>query len=642
MRTAAMLGLVVPALLGLGSAGGGQARETFPATGWLGGAVLDALTGAPLAGAEVALGERAWERLADGTARLRPLAEVSALGPAGRTDSAGRFALEVALPAGARYFQVVVQAPGHREAGCALVAVERGRVAQVDLEAVPEELGEGVDDQLAERQSERRARLVAAHPEFRQDALSERIPGLRAPPPPVTTEASAGAFAVPETVYVSNLAGFTGYVDFDEYLAGVVTAEMGDGFPFEALKAQAVASRTYALERYRRTGVANGGQAYTSSFTAGSKSRTAALNTTGVAMLSGGNPIRAFFSARCNGDFTLNSEDGLSCIPGGCASPCQAGGLGAGVLSYARSRPCSSHVNCSQTSEACCAVVVGGRTQYLYGHGVGLCQRGAQQFAGRDGMDWQAILKAYYTGIALANLPVFEPGDVVETTTTLNVRDTACGNTVKARLNAGVRGTLLDGPRRPVCALASPNNYYSWWEVLYSDGTRGWSAEDYLRLTVSCTTTLTPVSHSLGPGASTNSLSLAANAGCSWSASTADSWIVFASATSGQGSATLSYRVTTNPGPGPRAGSLLAGGRAFAVRQASPPPRLTVALSGNQVVLSWPAAVTDYWVEATSLLGGSAWTALPGPPVVSGGLNTLRQPLASGPQFYRLGWVPGP
>ncbi|MDD6042753.1 MAG: stage II sporulation protein D [Eubacteriaceae bacterium] len=38
-------------------------------------------------------------------------------------------------------------------------------------------------------------------------------------------------------------------IDFEEYVEGVVAAEMPDSFEFEALKAQAVASRTYALGR---------------------------------------------------------------------------------------------------------------------------------------------------------------------------------------------------------------------------------------------------------------------------------------------------------------------------------------------------------------------------------------------------------
>lgn len=39
------------------------------------------------------------------------------------------------------------------------------------------------------------------------------------------------------------------YIDIEDYLLGVVPYEMGDSFPLEALKAQAIAARTYALRK---------------------------------------------------------------------------------------------------------------------------------------------------------------------------------------------------------------------------------------------------------------------------------------------------------------------------------------------------------------------------------------------------------
>lgn len=43
-------------------------------------------------------------------------------------------------------------------------------------------------------------------------------------------------------------------MNLEKYLVGVVAAEMPSSFSFEALKAQAVAARTYTLEKYRATG----------------------------------------------------------------------------------------------------------------------------------------------------------------------------------------------------------------------------------------------------------------------------------------------------------------------------------------------------------------------------------------------------
>lgn len=44
------------------------------------------------------------------------------------------------------------------------------------------------------------------------------------------------------------------YIDVEDYLYGVVPYEMSDSFPIEALKAQAVAARTYALNRRENAG----------------------------------------------------------------------------------------------------------------------------------------------------------------------------------------------------------------------------------------------------------------------------------------------------------------------------------------------------------------------------------------------------
>jgi hypothetical protein len=450
--------------------------------------------------------------------------------------------------------------------------------------------------------------------------------------------ATLPTFPVPDEVYVSNLSGFTGWLQFDEYVAGVVAAELGDGFPFEALKAQAVASRTYALERYNRTGLANGGQAYTSNFTAGSKSRTAAINTHKVVMLYEGNLIKAFFSARCNGDATLNSEEGLSCLPGGCASPCVVGGLGAGTLPYARSRPCSGHPNCSQTAESCCEVVIAGLTQHLYGHGVGLCQRGAQQFAGRDGLDWRQILEAFYTSIVLVNGPGLAINDAVVVTSGLKVRATACGETVKATMAAGTAGQIVDGPQRPGCVLAAPNNYYTWWEVLYSDGTRGWSVEDYLRLepAPSCAYSLSPTNRAHGAGAETGAFSVGAPSGCAWTAGTSDSWITITGGQAGNGNGTVIYQLTSNTGYGARTGLISVEGQAFTVSQAGQPPRLAIAVVGAEAVFSWPADATGYELEAATALDPPAWSKLTETPPPVGSQFVVKAPAAGPACYFRL------
>lgn len=72
-------------------------------------------------------------------------------------------------------------------------------------------------------------------------------------------------YVVPIEVYVNNLQDgyndcvggyFTGFINFEDYIGGVVQGEVGGlGFPTEALKAQAVAARTYSTYRVDVLGI---------------------------------------------------------------------------------------------------------------------------------------------------------------------------------------------------------------------------------------------------------------------------------------------------------------------------------------------------------------------------------------------------
>jgi hypothetical protein len=65
-------------------------------------------------------------------------------------------------------------------------------------------------------------------------------------------------------------------------------------------------------------------------------------------------------------------------------------------------------------------------------------------------------------------------------------------------------------------------------------------------------------------------------------------------------------------------------------------PRLTVAVSGTNIVLSWPVA--DGFVLQTSAQLGTAasWTVVNATPVVANGQNTVTLPIGTGTAFYRL------
>lgn len=104
-------------------------------------------------------------------------------------------------------------------------------------------------------------------------------------------------------------------LDVEEYLYGVVPAEMPKEFPLEALKAQAVAARSYLLAQmeYKRLAeyhvlATKESQVY-KGYTAEHPLATQAVDATrGEVMLYYGRPINAFFHA-CSGGYTENSED---------------------------------------------------------------------------------------------------------------------------------------------------------------------------------------------------------------------------------------------------------------------------------------------------------------------------------------------
>ncbi len=73
--------------------------------------------------------------------------------------------------------------------------------------------------------------------------VPEKPPTADTPAPPPTEAPSPPA----ETIRLLTAAGTVEEVDVQRYLAGVVAAEMPADFPLEALKAQAVAARTYAI-----------------------------------------------------------------------------------------------------------------------------------------------------------------------------------------------------------------------------------------------------------------------------------------------------------------------------------------------------------------------------------------------------------
>jgi len=172
----------------------------------------------------------------------------------------------------------------------------------------------------------------------------------------------------------------------EEYLKGVIEGEMATGWPMESLKAQAVASRTYAVKRFNTSGfVSESGQAYKTSRHADTSAAVDA--TSGQVMTHKGSIILPNFFTQCNGQTTRDSEHALNWQTGE--------ELGWNYIAYLRARPCSGH-----------APYTGGSGSGFKGHGVGMCQIGARDLA-RQGMGYQEILARYYTDIQVVSVPAY-------------------------------------------------------------------------------------------------------------------------------------------------------------------------------------------------------------------------------------------
>ena len=182
---------------------------------------------------------------------------------------------------------------------------------------------------------------------------------------------------VPSTIKVLMDDGSVEIMNLDEYVKGVVAAEMSSGWPIEALKAQAVAARTFAVKNTHHDHCnvdvctdhnccqAWKGPPYDSTIV------DSVTSTCNEVITYNGTIIReALFFSHCNGH-TRNSEDynGWDYVP------------------YLRGVSCG------------CADAYGWTNHNS--HGVGMCQYGAKVMA-EQGFSYVNILKHYYSGVAIA------------------------------------------------------------------------------------------------------------------------------------------------------------------------------------------------------------------------------------------------
>ncbi len=64
--------------------------------------------------------------------------------------------------------------------------------------------------------------------------------------------------------------------------------------------------------------------------------------------------------------------------------------------------------------------------------------------------------------------------------------------------------------------------------------------------------------------------------------------------------------------------------------------KMAIALSGGNVILTWPTNAVGYTLESTTNLSLAVWTTNSATPAVVNGQNTVTNPVSAKPMFYRL------
>ena len=114
-----------------------------------------------------------------------------------------------------------------------------------------------------------------------------------------------------------------------------------------------------------------------------------------------------------------------------------------------------------------------------------------------------------------------------------------------------------------------------------------------------CTYVVAPSSRNHGFGAETNTIGITALTGCVWTVSNTNTWIALVSSASGNGTATVTYRLIANPTGLSRTGIVTVANQPVTISQVGAP--CTYALSQSNRTVT--AAVTTGLVGITTLVG---------------------------------------
>jgi hypothetical protein len=150
-----------------------------------------------------------------------------------------------------------------------------------------------------------------------------------------------------------------------------------------------------------------------------------------------------------------------------------------------------------------------------------------------------------------------------------------------------------------------------------------------------CSFDVSPQQQSFAAGGGSGTVHIVAPAGCSWTATTAASWMTIASGSSGQGNGDVSYTVAENKATENRGGMIDVAGVQVAVTQAAADPQPPVPTDCQYSVT--PVQLTMHWHHtggdvALTTANGCRWTV----DSDTAWLNLATPPDGSGPATIRF------
>ena len=131
-----------------------------------------------------------------------------------------------------------------------------------------------------------------------------------------------------------------------------------------------------------------------------------------------------------------------------------------------------------------------------------------------------------------------------------------------------------------------------------------------------CSFSISPTTQSIGVLGGTATVAVTTSATCSWSATTADTWIAITSGASGTGNGKVALTIAANLGAA-RTGTVTIGGQAFTVNQASalPGPGCTYTINPTSRTTD-DGGASDQKIDVNTQ-SGCAWTAVSSAPWVT-------------------------